>query len=71
MRYFYQTADDEDQEFHQDYPPIMTVKEVMDLLYIGKNKIYELLGSGELKGFRIGRMWRIKGDSVDDYIKKH
>ena len=34
----------------------LTPKEVMDLLYIGKNTLYGLLGSGELKGFReIGR----------------
>lgn len=71
MRYFNQNVDNEDQEYRQDYPSIMTVKEVMELMYIGKNKIYELLDSGELKGFRIGRMWRIKKDSVDEYIKRH
>ncbi len=71
MRNFNQNNDNENQEYCQDYPTVMTVKEVMELLYIGKNKIYELLGTGELRGFRIGRMWRIKGDSVDEYINKH
>ena len=38
----------------------LTPKEVMDLLYIGKNTLYGLLGSGELKGFRVGRQWRVR-----------
>ena len=26
---------------------------------IGKNRVYELLDNGDLKGFRIGRVWKI------------
>lgn len=37
----------------------LTPREVMDLLYIGKNTLYKLLNSGELKGFRIGKQWRV------------
>lgn len=38
----------------------LTPREVMDLLYIGKNTLYKLLNSGELKGSRIGRQWRVR-----------
>ena len=48
----------------------LTPREVMDLLYIGKNTLYKLLGSGELKGFRIGRQWRVRKDSMREFTKQ-
>lgn len=48
----------------------LTPREVMDLLYIGKNTLYKLLGSGELKGFRIGRQWRVRKDSLREFTKQ-
>ena len=35
---------------------------------IGYNAIYDLLGSGKLKGYRNGRVWRIPKESVKQYI---
>ena len=34
---------------------IITVEELMELLQIGKSTAYQLLDSGEIKAFRIGR----------------
>lgn len=51
-----------------DYDEILTVDDVMELLYIGKNTVYHLLQSGELKAFRIGRTWKIPRDCLTDYI---
>ena len=34
----------------------LTPKEVMELLYIGRNTFYRLVNSGELKGFRVGKL---------------
>ena len=34
----------------------------------GYNAIYDLLGSGKLKGYRNGRVWRIPKESVKQYI---
>lgn len=48
----------------------LTPREVMDLLYIGKNTLYKLLNSGELKGFRIGKQWRIRKDRLKEYVEK-
>lgn len=48
----------------------LTPREVMDLLYIGKNTLYKLLNSGELKGFRIGRQWRVTRESLQKYVNR-
>ena len=51
-----------------NYDDILTVAEVMDILYVGKNTVYRLLNEGELKGFRIGRTWKITRDSLTSFI---
>ena len=51
-----------------NYDDILTVAEVMDILYVGKNTVYRLLNEGELKGFRIGRTWKIPRDSLTSFI---
>lgn len=50
------------------YPDIMTVLDVAESLFIGKNRVYELLEKGTLKGFRIGRVWKIPKKSVEEYV---
>ena len=50
------------------YPDIMSVWDVSEVLCIGKNRVYELLEKGALKGFRIGRVWKIPKDALQDYI---
>jgi len=51
-----------------DYDDIITVSDVAKILYIGKNRVYELLESGILKGFRIGRVWKIPKEALYEYI---
>ena len=52
-----------------EYNDILCVSDICDILLIGKNRVYELLGSGELKGFRVGiRVWKIPKTAVNDYI---
>ena len=48
----------------------LTPREVMDLLYIGKNTLYKLLNSGELKGFRIGKQWRIAKNALREFADR-
>lgn len=54
--------DEYDQEdIENEY---LTPKEVMNLLYIGKNTFYRLVHSGELPAIRIGRLWRVKREAL-------
>ncbi len=49
---------------------IMTVEEVCEVLYIGRNTAYELLSSGQLRGFRIGRVWNIPREALMRFIEE-
>ncbi|MDE6994009.1 MAG: helix-turn-helix domain-containing protein [Lachnospiraceae bacterium] len=52
----------------EHYKDVMDVYDVAEALCIGKNRVYELLGNGSLKGFRIGRVWKIPRTAVQEYI---
>ena len=47
---------------------ILTVPELMELLFIGKNTAYQLLREKNIKAFRIGNTWKIPKAAVDEYI---
>ena len=48
---------------------LLTVADVCEVLMCGRNTVYELLGSGSLKGFRIGKSsWRVPKKSLETYI---
>ena len=50
------------------YDDVMTTEEACDALKIGYNTLYELLNSGQLKGYRNGRTWRISKLAVQEFI---
>ena len=52
----------------EEYSDVLTVEEACEALRIGYNAIYDLLGSGKLKGYRNGRVWRIPKESIKQYI---
>lgn len=47
---------------------VFTPAEAMDILGVGKNTMYRLLNSGELRGIRIGRSWRIASNALEEYL---
>ena len=53
----------------KEYEDIMTIPEVMEALHIGKNRVYAMLGDGTLKGFRMGRPWKVPRESVEEYVR--
>ena len=38
---------------------VLSVSEVAEYLGVGKNRVYELLNTGKLNGFRMGSTWKI------------
>lgn len=49
----------------------LTPPEVMQLLHIGKNSLYTLLSTGQLKAFRVGKLWRISRNAVLEFVQGH
>lgn len=47
---------------------ILTLKELQELLHIGKNTALRLVQSGEIEAFRVGKQWRVSKESVEKYI---
>ena len=52
----------------EQYADIMTTEETCEALKVGYNTLYELLNSGQLKGYRNGRTWRIPKLAVQEFI---
>ena len=50
---------------------ILTLKDLQELLHIGKNTALRLVQSGEIKEFRVGNQWRILKGSVERYIRRY
>lgn len=50
------------------YDDLLTTDEACEALKIGKNALYSLLRSGQLKAFRSGRVWRIPKGSLIEFI---
>ena len=50
---------------------ILSPEEAMEELQIGRNAIYKLLASGELKGFKVGRNWKIPIKALQQYVDKN
>lgn len=61
-------AKEEDAHMFEGYDEILTVAEVMEILYVGKNTVYHLLNRGELKAFRIGKTWKIPKACLEEFI---
>ena len=55
---------------NKDYTTLITVDELCEVLGISHNAAYQLLSSGKLKCFRIGRIWKIPRECVNDYIRE-
>ncbi len=50
---------------------ILTLKELQELLHIGKNTALRLVQSGEIDAFRVGKQWRVLRESVAKFIRRY
>ena len=63
----FEDCDENELEIENEY---LTPREVMNLLYIGRNTFYKLVNSGELPAFRIGKLWRVSREALKYYAQK-
>ena len=54
----------------EQFNDVLTIEEVCSILMIGRNRAYEILKNGALKGFQMGRVWKIPKIAVEEYLKQ-
>lgn len=54
----------------ENFPDILTIRQLRDILSIGRSKAYSLLHSGELKYITIGNQIRIPKKYLLDYLSR-
>ena len=52
-----------------EYGDMVNLNEVCEMIGIGRNTAYHLLKSGEIKGFKCGRVWKVSKEAVERYIR--
>lgn len=56
-----------EKENNIDNLQFLTPVDVMDILCIGRNTFYKLVRDGKLKGFKIGKQWRMHPKDLDEF----
>lgn len=51
------------------YEDIITVEELCEILKTGKNRVYELLQTNQIRAFQLWRNWKIPKISVKHYLE--
>lgn len=54
----------------EQYNDILTIEDLCKILKIGRNRAYELLETEKIKGFRLGRPWKIPRIALENYLKE-
>jgi excisionase family DNA binding protein len=54
---------------YENIPEVMTLKECQELLRVGKNTMLELLHTRQIEGFKIGSRWKVKKESVIEFLR--
>ncbi len=55
----------------EQYDDVISVKELCEILRIGRNRAYELLQTNQIKGFQMGRPWKIPKIAIEKYLIEH
>ncbi|PAE45731.1 hypothetical protein CHH95_21905 [Bacillus licheniformis] len=50
--------------------PFMTVKQIADILKVSEKTVRNMLNNEEIKGFKVGREWRITPENFEKYLNK-
>lgn len=52
----------------EQYDDILTVEEISKILKIGMTQAYRLVRSGNLKGYKEGKDWKIPKQALNEYV---
>ena len=54
----------------EEYPDIVTVPQLREMLGVCKANAYQLLNSGQIKCFRVGNVYRIPKVCICEFLKE-
>ena len=55
---------------YNDFDEMLSIDEVAQILYCGRNTVYRLLKEQKIHGFKIGSVWKIPAGAVREYISR-
>ncbi|MBR4450309.1 MAG: helix-turn-helix domain-containing protein [Clostridia bacterium] len=53
----------------REYPDILTIEQLMEMLHIGRNSAYSMLKDGLIKTIKVGKKYIIPKKSVIEFIE--
>jgi len=53
-----------------EVPDILSVRQVREILGVGRVSVYQLIETGEITAFRMGRTYYIQKQSVQQYLER-
>ena len=56
------------KEIFAEYDEILSIEDVMEILHIGKNSVYSLFKSNEIRNIRVGKRYIVPKQSVINFI---
>ena len=51
-------------------PLVLKVEDLMPILAFGRNTAYELVRSGKIRSFKVGRYYRVPREAVEEFLRK-
>lgn len=52
----------------QNYPDIVSVEDIADMLNLGKSSVYSLLQSDQIRHVRVGKKYIVPKQAVIDFV---
>ena len=52
----------------EQYDDILTVEDIAEILKIGMTQAYKIVRSGNLKGYKEGKDWKIPKQALKQYV---
>ena len=59
------------KEMFENYPDVLKVEELMQMLHIGRNRVYELLSTNAIRSIKLGRRYIIPKTRVIEFLENH
>ena len=53
-----------------NYPDVLSFRQVMEITHVGRNLLLRLLNSGEIPAFKMGKLWKFYKQALIQYMSQ-